>query len=266
MNLITKNLEGIRKHYINNDNDYCMIVDGKEGTGKSTEGIKYCRTVDKDFRVEQVAFSASEFLTKLQESKVKKALLWDEAEAGAFSRDSVGSINKLVVKALMVSRAKKIFLVMVIPSFFLIDKYLRMHRVGMLVHLPRRGSIECFSSNQIKRLTVNGDKYWDYKSAAPSFTEHCAPIPKSDKFWQAYMVRKRAFMKDYLSQTLKKLEVGSRFQSALFNLYLKTPLTQKEIADIVEISIEPVNRYITAERQARGISELELQRLKAENK
>jgi hypothetical protein len=255
MNLITKNLEGIRKHYINNDNDYCMIVDGKEGTGKSTEGIKYCRVVDRDFNVEQVAFSANEFLTKLQQSKVKRALLWDEAEAGAFSRDSVGSINKLVVKALMV-----------IPSFFLIDKYLRMHRVGMLVHLPRRGTIEGFSSNQIKRLTVNGDKYWDYKSAAPSFTEHCAPIPKSDKLWQDYMVRKRAFMKDYLSQTLKKLEVGSRFQSALFNFYIKTAFTQQEIADIIELSKEPVNRYITAERQARGITEVEMGRLKAENK
>jgi len=265
MKTLINNLKGIKSKFIEKDNDYLLIIDGREGSGKSTLGLHACSVVDKTFSHEDVAFTAKDFLTKLHKSKVKKALMWDEAVEGAFSRDSINRTNKMIVTAMMVARAKKIFIIVIIPTFFLLDKYFRMHRVGMLLNLPRRGLFNAYNSKAIKKLSVDGSKYWDYSKGKISFSEQFPIFDKQTTLWKEYYKKKKAFMKDFLEASLKKMELGSKFQSALFNFYVKTPYTQRELGEILGMSLEPINRYINAERGFRGISAQALETRKAEN-
>jgi len=224
MKTLINNLKGIKSKFIEKDNDYLLIIDGREGSGKSTLGLHACSVVDKTFSHEDVTFTAKDFLTKLHKSKVKKALMWDEAVEGAFSRDSINRTNKMIVTA-----------------------------------------FNAYNSKAIKKLSVDGSKYWDYSKGKISFSEQFPIFDKQTTLWKEYYKKKKAFMKDFLEASLKKMELGSKFQSALFNFYVKTPYTQRELGEILGMSLEPINRYINAERGFRGISAQALETRKAEN-
>jgi len=267
MEYLKKNLKGIKKDYINDDNDYCMIIDGKEGSGKSTLGATCCLAVDPNFSVDKIAFTGTEFLKVMHKAKYGSAVMWDEAEIGAFSRDSVGKINKLIVTALMVSRAKRLFLCIIIPSFFVLDKYLRMHRVGMLIHVIRRGEFAVYPSfkGKLKKLTVDGSKYWDYGVVKPLFIESFGPLDKKTPMWEEYQKRKKKFMKDHLSDTINNITSRTRLEGFLYNIYCKTSLSQIQLAEMMGVSPASVNKYIVGERELRGIDQEEEMRLKKEN-
>lgn len=267
MRLLKANLKGIKKDYINDKNDYCFVVDGFEGSGKSTITAHSCFEIDPDFNVDKVAFTGIDFLRILNKAKYGSAIMWDESETGAFARDSVGRLNKLVVTALMVARAKRLFLAMVIPSFFLLDKYIRMHRIGMLVHVIRRGQFCVYPSygGKLKKLTVDGTKYWDYKVVKPLFTESFPEFPQKSEFWKEYQKKKHKFMKDHLNDTIGNLTTRTRLEAMLYNIYTKTSVSQIQLADMIGMSPAVINKYIQKERELRGLTQEEEMTLKKEN-
>jgi pantothenate kinase-related protein Tda10 len=68
---LKKNLDVIRHRILSRDKDYVMVVDGGEGTGKSTLAIQMGKYVDDSLCLERITFTGEDF-RKEPSSELKK--------------------------------------------------------------------------------------------------------------------------------------------------------------------------------------------------
>ncbi len=70
--------------------------------------------------------------------------------------------NTTLVQALMISRAKNYIIVLCIPNFFMLDKYIRDHRVNCLIHITKRGKYWFYDRNKAEQLSKKGYKFMNH--------------------------------------------------------------------------------------------------------
>ncbi len=84
------NIGRIKGRYLNNNYDWVHAITGYEGLGKTTLGIQTCLEVDPDFDLSKVCFTPKQYLNAVEVSRKRKAILYDEAGTGLFSREAIG--------------------------------------------------------------------------------------------------------------------------------------------------------------------------------
>lgn len=141
-----RNLELLRNATLNQDFDCCILVDGKEGSGKSViaQQIGKFLDVDRELSQEQVVFSAKE-LKKLilsYSDKPGKAIVWDESRAGLNRRKSTDKVNIEITDMLSETRQFNLFLVVVMPSFYDMDMNIAVWRSRALIHVWYKWNLE----------------------------------------------------------------------------------------------------------------------------
>jgi hypothetical protein len=143
------------------DKDCIIAIDGKEGTGKSTLGLQYCKYIDPSFNLNRVTFTPDEFRQAIYDAQKGQAVMFDEAFTGFSSRASLSGINKTLISLMMQIRQKNLFVVIILPTFFLLDKYISIFRTRVLIHVyetgGRRGYFRVFSSKKKRLLILNKD-------------------------------------------------------------------------------------------------------------
>lgn len=149
------------------DKDCIICVDGKEGGGKSTIGLQFCKYIDNDFNLRRVVFTPEEFREAIYEAKKGQAIMFDEAFTGFSSRSSLSGVNKALISLMMQIRQKNLFIVIVLPTVFLLDKYISIFRTRVLVHVyenkGRRGFFRVYSSKKKRQLILHKDsKVYSY--------------------------------------------------------------------------------------------------------
>jgi len=232
---IRSNLAGIKKKFLDKDNDYLFTIVGREGSGKSSLGIKICRTIDPKFSADQICFSGLHFINAILKAKPKTAVLWDEAGEGGYSRDSMKKMNNLVNKALMYSRAKQLFIVVIIPNFFMLDKYLRISRVGMMAYIIKRGEAFLYSNKQknknfpsaIVQLTIKGQKTYNMSCVRPDGVDQFRKLGNLFSDWgedgikyKEYYKKKTDFINKFLEDSKKELQGTKENQLHSYELRL----------------------------------------------
>ena len=100
-----------------------MAIAGETGSGKSYAGLTLCSQVDKDFSVDNVAFSLDEFRSQIKEGK--KAILLDDLEVYASSREAMTKKNRAIVRIFQSVRFKRNLLLITTPSISYLDLVLR---------------------------------------------------------------------------------------------------------------------------------------------
>jgi len=88
-----------------------------------------------------ITFTPEDTLKAIQRTKssdtITKCVVFDEAFRGLSSRSVLSKTNKLIVQALMEMGQKNLVLFIVLPSFFLLDRYPAVLRSNALIHIER---------------------------------------------------------------------------------------------------------------------------------
>jgi len=142
------------------DFDYIMAVCGGEGLGKTTFAIQMASVISsKPFTSESVCSDAKEFINALAKAEEGSVIVADEGAYFLFSRDSMGKDSKIIIKLLTIIRQKRLCVIINVVNYFLLDTYLRDHRVELLVQIHKRGKYR-----QIVKKGINVITTWAKKT------------------------------------------------------------------------------------------------------
>jgi len=151
------------------DFDFVMVVDGEEGSGKSVFAFQIAKVLNPNFNLSNICFNADDFINAVTKAKKNDCIVFDEAFTGLSSRASLSEINNLVIALMMEMRQKNLFIIIVMPSVFMLDKYAVFHRAKGLFHVyminGRRGHWRFFNRKATKYLYLNGKKFYEYEGS-----------------------------------------------------------------------------------------------------
>ena len=147
---------------VKDDDDWVCLVDGRERAGKSVFAQQLAYYLDRDFNLDNIVFSVDDFLEQIRTAKPYSCIVWDEAFRGLNKRQAISKVNKKVIQALMEVGQRNLYIIIVLPTFFELDKYAVLHRCKGLFHVHRdsiqnqkglkRGFFTFFNYNKIKQM------------------------------------------------------------------------------------------------------------------
>lgn len=156
-----------------NDKDYVIVVDGREGSGKSTFAFQIGKYVDPTLDLSRVVFGPEEFREAILKAKKGQCIVYDEAFTGFSSRASLSPVNRVLVSLSMQMRQKNLFIIIVLPTIFLLDKYMALFRANSLIHVyetrgkkgkpSNRGYFKVYNFEKKKKLILGGSKTMTYR-------------------------------------------------------------------------------------------------------
>ena len=160
---------------IKKDWDMIFCIDGYEGVGKSAFAQQIAFYVDRSFNIDRICFTPKEFIQSINKAEKYQAIVYDEAYGGMSSRSAMSEVNKMLMGVLAEIRQKNLWVFIILPCFFELDKYCAVWRSRALLHCYtgknfERGFFSFYSQNGKKALYVNGKKYLSYAKISPSFT------------------------------------------------------------------------------------------------
>ena len=148
------------------DKDCVIAIDGAEGSGKSTLALQIGKYVDPTLDLSRVVFDAEGFRQAIFKAKKGQCIIFDEAFTGLSSRASLSGINRALVSLMMQMRQKNLLVIMVLPTFFLLDKYVALFRTRCLIHVyesgGRRGYFRLYNKRLKKYLYLMGKATYSY--------------------------------------------------------------------------------------------------------
>lgn len=148
------------------DKDFVMAIDGGEGSGKSTFAFQLGKYVDPTLDLSRITFNAEEFRNAIFKAKRGQCVIFDEAFTGFSSRASLSGINRVLISLMMQMRQKNLFVIIVLPTFFLLDKYVALFRTKILIHVYEnkgvRGYFRVYNSKKKKNLYLFGKQTYSY--------------------------------------------------------------------------------------------------------
>jgi hypothetical protein len=225
------------------DKDCVLVVDGKEGSGKSTFAMQLGKYVDPSLDLTRVVFSPDDFREAILHAKKGQCIIYDEAFTGFSSRSSLSPVNKVLVSLAMQMRQKNLFIIIVLPTIFLLDKYMALFRTKALIHVfeskGRRGYFRLYNSVKKKNLILVGKKTLSYKhkSARTNFKgRFYGKFALGDeKVEEAYRKKKEKALADSEKTSMSSAQVKYKEQRDLmiylFRKFQK--MTYKEMSSLL---------------------------------
>jgi hypothetical protein len=114
--------------------DNFLLIDGKEGFGKTTLGSQICYYVSKEtgrrFTHEDIYFRVKQLLEEMQKSRARIFLL-DEAELDLLSEQR-GKMQRYFMQMLMAARKKNHFIVAIIPTIKKLKSFVVERAIGFI--------------------------------------------------------------------------------------------------------------------------------------
>ena len=246
----------LAKKLIVKDFDMIFIYDGYEGSGKSVKAMQDAFYCDPTLCLERVTFNPSEFRKAILEAKKYQSVIYDEAYTGLSSRAAMSRINRALVTMLAEIRQKNLFVFVVLPTFFDLDKYVALWRSRALIHIYlgkkfERGYFTFYSMDRKKQLYVEGKKYYSYYKPTPNFR---------GRFTNYYVLNEKEYRKkkkESLSKREKareEIEAAREVQAQLFSrLAENESLTHKEKAELLGLPEATYFYQLKAWKEEKGL-------------
>jgi len=176
----------VRERVLKKDRDFVAVYDGEEGVGKSVLAQQHAVILDPNFTIDNIVFTSDQFIKKIKDPNTKKGtcVVLDEAFSSANSRGSLSEVNRSMVGLATEMRQKNLFVLLVLPSFFDLDRYFALWRCRALFHVYFTPAEErhyvVFNKDTKKLLYLLGKKFYNYSKPKAPF----AP----SKFFNQYTV------------------------------------------------------------------------------
>lgn len=184
--IVRAELEKVKERVLKKDRDYVAVYDGEEGVGKSVLAMQHAKVLDPSFNLDHVVFTADDFIKIIKDPKTKKgtAVVLDETFNAANSRASLTEVNRAMIALATEMRQKNLFILLVLPSFFDLDRYFALWRSRALFHVYFTPEEDrhyiIFPKDAKKLLYLSGKKTYNYQYPK-------SPFPPS-KFFNQYVV------------------------------------------------------------------------------
>ena len=170
---LLQNLDKVKYRLEKKDKDFVMLVDGKEGAGKSTLAVQMAKYVDNSFCVDRCCMTSEQFKEAIYKAKKGQAVIYDEAFTGLSSKGALSEINRMLVSLMMQMRQKNLLVIIVLPTFFMLEKYVALFRGRVLIHIWEKNDrryFGVFNNQKQKILFAIGKKYLSYKGVRTRFS------------------------------------------------------------------------------------------------
>lgn len=159
---------------IKKDWDMILVYDGSEGSGKSVKAMQDAYYCDPTFNLDRVVFNPKDFQNAIMTADKFQSIVYDEAYTGLSSRATMSLINRTLIKMLAEIRQKNLFVFVVMPCFFDLDKYVALWRSRALIHIYtgdnfQRGFFCFYNVDKKKSLYCLGKKFYNYNNPKPNF-------------------------------------------------------------------------------------------------
>lgn len=214
-NVTAKHIPIFVNQVLKKDRDKHLLVDGREGSGKSMLAMQLAKAMDPNFNIDKIAFNADQFEKLVKDPKRKKGdcILLDEAFSSASARSSLSHINKAMITVATEMRQLNLFVIIVLPSFFDLDRYFAIWRCDTLFHVyfnkkGERGQYIIFPFRKKLKLYMKGKKMYNYnvvKSPYPacSFTKQWVVDEQQYRLRKAQAFRERKSRRDINEEKFK---------------------------------------------------------------
>jgi len=206
---LKQRLELIKEDLKKNDKDCFIAVDGNEGSGKSTLALQVGKYVDPTLNLSRIVFNAEGFREAILKAKKGQCVVFDEAFTGLSSRASLSGVNRTLVSLMMQIRQKNLFVVMVLPTIFLLDKYVALFRSRALFHVyecsGRRGYFKVYNQRKKKLLYLLGKATYSYSGAKWKIT-----TTFKGRFHGVFALGDEEMDKKYRKKKLEALEITEK--------------------------------------------------------
>jgi hypothetical protein len=152
------------------DKDSVFVVDGEERVGKSVFamglGNYAAYKLGTKFDITNITLAPEEFRSRVMNAQRKEVIIYDEAHRGMSSSRSLSEINNILKDLMMEMGQRNLFIIVILPSFFLLDKYAALFRSRGLFHVYERRKQRgfwCFFNRKKKlKLYQYGKKDLNY--------------------------------------------------------------------------------------------------------
>ena len=223
--ILKENLDKV-KDAIKNDWDMVFLYDGSEGSGKSVKAMQDAYYCDPTLTLNQIVFTPSEFKKAILKAKKYQSVVYDEAYTGLSARATMSMINRTLVSMLAEIRQKNLFVFVVMPTFFDLDKYVALWRSRALIHVYTkgftRGFFQFYNATRKKDLYINGKKYYSYHKPECNFygrfTNHNSDLLKQFEMGineKEYKAKKRTSL-IAREEKAQQIELKREMEDALF--------------------------------------------------
>lgn len=245
------------KTVIKKDWDMMFLYDGAEGSGKSTCAMQDAYFCDPTLSLDRVVFTPQEFRHAVNQASPYQAVIYDEAYTGLSSRASMTLINRTLVSMLAEIRQKNLFIFVVMPTFFDLDKYVALWRSRALIHVYtadgfERGYFAFYNTDRKKDLYINGKKFYSYAKPKPNFVGRFVNYyPLNEK---AYRRKKKASL---LEREKKKEEASKRqeIEAELFTRIMELDLDLPHKVKMAILNLPP-STYFRKMKQYEDMKEI----------
>jgi len=235
--------------------DRIIVITGREGDGKSALAAHIATRLGFT-DPHEIAFSAKQFLKKLNEAEDLNTVWLDEGGRGLYSRDAMKAWNRDLAKAFMQIRIKRLTSIICIPHMKLLDVHMRNRRVdywGSVFRIGyKRGFVKWRISGVIRRNTkdrVPGhESEWEVQTYwEPLFAMRFPKFRENNGFsWKEYEKVKREVLSSYLVEAVAEKQI-KRVLPHLVRV-IKTLKDEgrstKEIAQLTGYALRTVEHYI----------------------
>ena len=250
--IIEEQLDNARIAVEKNDRDFVIVIDGEEGSGKSVLAQQIAKKLDPKFCLENIVFNADQFIDKIKKAKPNSCILLDEAFSASSSRGALTEVNRSMVAVATEMRQRNLYVLIVLPTFFDLDKYFALWRCRALFHVyfnkkGGRGNFIIFPKSAKKYLYLNGKKHYNYSKPASPFPACSFPNYYTVDETEYRIKKAEAFSKRTISNQAKKWklqrdslvnemyhnrETPSREFEKIFIKWGAVPVSQREIQKI----------------------------------
>lgn len=225
------------------DKDFVICIDGREGSGKSTMALQLGKYIDHTLNLSRIVFSPEDFREAILNAKKGQCIIYDEAFTGFSSRASLSPVNKVLVSLAMQMRQKNLCIIVVLPTIFLLDRYMAIFRTRALIHVfeshGRRGYFCLYNYKQKKLLILLGAKTMSYNSKYVRTNFLGRFYGKfalgDDKLERKYRKMKEEALANSEKTSMSSAQVRYKEQRdlVLYLLRKNTQLTYQELANLV---------------------------------
>lgn len=223
----------------NTDQDRVLVYDGREGVGKSTLAMQHAFQLDNNLCLDNIVFTSKQFKDAIRTLPKHRALIWDECFKGLSSKGALSRANKEIITLLQECRQRNLFIFLVLPTFFLLEKYAAIFRSNVLIHAatyksnPNLRYFKVYNYENKKLLYLQGKALYDYSKPkirhSYRFYGKLPPtINKEDYLRKKHEAFKDLDIKDEESKAMKQRNILMGILNKDFGL------TQQQIADKLE--------------------------------
>ncbi len=228
--------------------DFVCIICGSVGGGKSTIAFSTIAPyLDKNFTESNIVFSAEEFIKRANELPDESSIIVDESFNDMNNRSTAKNSYLKLVNFMTLIRQKRMKIILILPDFFDLSKYMAISRSNLLVvtysdkKTYERGKFLLFDSDKKKQLYIKGRKFLNYSVVGASFRGKFQLNPNLiDE--KTYIKRKRDHL---MSQDEKNENVDiSKFDrdKIIYQLRTEYEWKQKDLAKLFKIDRSQISR------------------------